>query len=66
MTVAHRAGHSHHDQDRPAADNVLALKPGHRVMIEQAAIRLPNEKQSAFLIARPASCSGGNSVPPAA
>ena len=28
--------------------NVLALKPRHRVMIEQAAIRLPIEKQSAF------------------
>jgi hypothetical protein len=27
---------------------VLALKPRHRVMIEQAAIRLPTEKQSAF------------------
>jgi hypothetical protein len=27
---------------------VLALKPRHRVMIEQAAIRSPTEKQSAF------------------
>ena len=27
---------------------MLALKPRHRVMIEQAAIRLPTEKQSAF------------------
>ena len=27
---------------------MLALKPSHRVMIEQAAIRLPAEKQSAF------------------
>ena len=27
---------------------MLLLKPRHRVMIEQAAIRLPTEKQSAF------------------
>jgi len=27
---------------------LLLLKPRHRVMIEQAAIRLPTEKQSAF------------------
>ena len=27
---------------------MLALKPRHRVMIEQAAVRLPTEKQSAF------------------
>ena len=27
---------------------MLALKPRHRVMNEQAAIRLPTEKQSAF------------------
>jgi hypothetical protein len=41
---------SHHGTHQFTAEvtTMLLLKPRHQVMIEQAAIRLPTEKQSAF------------------
>jgi len=44
---------------------MLLLKPRHQVMIEQAAIGLPTEKQSAFFD-RVTGCSGSNFLLPAA